>query len=145
GKDIPSGTIRLEVLDVTDPAAPRVVSALPSTLPALTPGNGVALNSAGTLAVAVMGAAGIEVVGLSNPAAPLVRGVYNTVGFATAVALNNAATYAYVADGGNGHLQIVNISNPSLPTLAGSLSLVGTQVDIAVVETPTTATAYLVS
>jgi hypothetical protein len=136
--------IDLEVLDLTDPTTPKVVSALPSTLSAITTGTAVALNSPGTLGVAVMGTAGIEVLDLTNPAVPRIRGVFDTVGSASAVALNNAATIAYVADGGNGHLQIVNLSNPNFPTLAGSLtSIIGTQVDIAIVEGGSTTTAYL--
>jgi hypothetical protein len=138
GKDIPTNTVRLEVLDLADPTTPEVVGKLPMTVPTISPGNGVALNSGGTLAVAVMGTDGIKVVDLTNPAAPFVRGTYNTPGSAFGVALNSTATLAYVADG-SGDLQIVNISNPSSPTLAGSLSMVGSQVDIAVAGT----TAYL--
>lgn len=43
-------------------------------------------------------------------------GVYNTPGYAQAVAVSGV--YAYVADG-NGGLRIINISNPGSPTLAG--------------------------
>jgi hypothetical protein len=98
------------------------------------------LNSTGTLAVVGCGSAGIQLLDLTNPAAPIVRGSYDTPGTANAVALNASATLAYVADG-SGDLLILNTSNPSAPIFVGSLSLSGMHVDIALTGT----LAYLVN
>jgi hypothetical protein len=134
GQYIPTATVRLQVLNVANPAAPTVVGQLPTTVPMNTSGTGymgVALNSTGTRAVMALGTTGIYVVDLTNPAAPAVLGSYNTPGTAFAVALDSTGTVAYVADGSLGHLQIVNLTNPALPSLAGSLPVPGTQVDLA--------------
>jgi hypothetical protein len=105
------------------------------------PSIGVALNSAGTLAAMTLNTA-VAVVDLTNPAAPILLGTCPLPARALAVTVNSAGTFAYVAAGSTGHLQIINLSTR---TLAASLSMAGTQLDIALAETPSTTTAYLVS
>ena len=121
GKYKPTNMAHLEVLDVSSATLPNVVGELPTTTAAF---YDVAVNGTGTLAVVAAGTAGVWVVDLSNPAVPVVRGIYDTPGTAYGVALNSTATLAYVADGSAG-IKIVNISNPSAPSLAGSLTLTG--------------------
>jgi hypothetical protein len=128
GKSTATNTALLKVLDVSPPSDLRVVGQLgASAVPTFT---AAALNSTGTLAVIGRGSSGIQILDLTNPAAPVVRGSYDTPGTANAVALNSTATIAYVADG-TGDLQIVNIATPSAPTLLASLPLSGLHIDIA--------------
>jgi hypothetical protein len=72
---------------------------------------------------------GLQIRDISNPAAPTLKGNYNTSG--SAVGVQVVGNYAYVADGGSG-LQIIDISNPLTPTLKGnydtSSSALGVQV-----------------
>ncbi len=123
------GTARLRVVDVT---VPKVVGELATTLPYGTTVGflDVAVNGAGTLAVAAAGTSGLWVIDLSDHTRPAHVGTLATT-TAYAVALNATATYAYVADG-TGGLKIVSLANPSVPTLAGGLALSGVQRDIAV-------------
>jgi len=119
-----------------------VVGELATTI---TPGSlsgflGVAMNGTGTEAVAAMGVDGIWVIDLSTPAVPVVRGTYDTSGWAQAVVLNSTATLAYVADGLQG-FKILSLSNPSAPTLVGSLSFSANLRDVAVAGS----VAYLVN
>jgi hypothetical protein len=130
GTDVPSNTARIQVVDTSNPTLPRVVGELATTV---VPAGilDVAINAAGTAAVTAMGTAGIWVLDLANPAAPVRRGVYDTSGIAYAVALNDTGSLAYVADG-NGGLKVVSLANPSAPTLLGSLAMTGVQRDVTV-------------
>jgi hypothetical protein len=121
------GLQHLWVLDLSIASRPTVVGEL-STTPNISTFSavGVALNATGTLAAMTLDA-GIAVVDLSNPTAPVVLGTCAVPARALAVAVNSAGTYAYVADGGS-HLRIVNLSSR---TVVGTLSTAGTQVDIA--------------
>ena len=69
----------------------------------------VAVNRAGTLAVTAMGAAGVWVVDLANPTAPVRRAVFDTAGIAFGVAVNDSGSLAYVADGSGG-LKILSLA-----------------------------------
>lgn len=60
---------------------------------------------------------GLLVIDVSNPATPVQASSYQTPG--SAVGIDVANGYAYIADG---DLQVVNISNPAQPTAAGSYS-----------------------
>ena len=61
---------------------------------------------------------GLVIVDVSNPAAPTLKGSYDTAGSSAGVAV--AGNYAYVADGDNG-LVIVDVSNPAAPTFKRQL------------------------
>ena len=65
---------------------------------------------------------GLVIVDVSNPAAPTLKGSYDTTGYSYGVAVEG--NYAYVADGDNG-LLIVDVSNPAAPTLKGSYDTAG--------------------
>jgi hypothetical protein len=59
---------------------------------------------------------------VTNPAAPTLKGSYNTAGDSLGVAVEG--NYAYVTDYDNG-LVIVDVTNPAAPTLKGSYNTVG--------------------
>ena len=102
-----SNLAHLWVVDLA--AGPRIVGELATTVTA----NGildVAVNRAGTIAVTAMGAAGVWVIDLGNPAAPVRRAVFDTAGIAFGVALDDAGSLAYVADG-TGGLKILSLAN----------------------------------
>jgi hypothetical protein len=130
GAHLPTNTARLRVVDTTDPTQPRVVGELPTTVTAAGILD-VAVNGAGTVAVTAMGAAGIWVVDLSDPAAPVRRGVFDTAGTAFAVAVDPSAALAYVADGSGG-LKVVSFANPAAPTQVGNVVISGIMRDVVV-------------
>jgi hypothetical protein len=89
----------------------------------------------GAYAVAAMGSAGLWVVDVSVPTAPVLRGQLALGGFAWGVAVNSTGTHAYVALGTAG-LKIVSLANPAAPALVGSKLLSGSNYrDVAVVGT----------
>jgi Ca2+-binding RTX toxin-like protein len=60
---------------------------------------------------------GLQIIDISNPTTPTLKGNYNTSGWAWGVQV--VGNYAYVADYESG-LQIIDISNPTTPTLKGN-------------------------
>lgn len=72
---------------------------------------------------------GLNIINITNPAAPTKTGFYDTLG-ALGVAI--AGNYAYVTDWSN-QLRIINVSNPSAPTEAGFFSPI-TGLDVTVVN-----------
>jgi hypothetical protein len=129
GAHVPTNTARIRVVDTSDPTLPEVVGELATTVTAAGILD-VAINDAGTLAVTAMGATGIWIIDLGDPAAPVRRSVLDTAGTAFAVALDAGGTLAYVADGSGG-LKIVSLANPAAPTQVGNLAISGIQRDIA--------------
>jgi hypothetical protein len=99
--------LRLVVLDVSQPITLTEVG---STTPFPQFVEGVTISD--TLAYAADGIAGLRIVDVSDPAAPVEVGAYDTPGYAEGVAV--AGQYAYVADGHYG-LRIVDVSNPADP------------------------------
>ncbi|NCS13509.1 MAG: hypothetical protein GPJ08_21625, partial [Microcystis aeruginosa G13-09] len=73
---------------------------------------------------------GLQIIDISNPAAPTLKGNYDTSGSAWDVQI--VGNYAYVADSGSG-LQIIDISNPAAPTLKGNYDTSGSAWDVQVV------------
>ncbi len=59
----------------------------------------------------------VQIIDISNPAAPTLKGNYYTSDYAFGVQV--VGNYAYVAEGKSG-LQIIDISNPAAPTLKGN-------------------------
>jgi len=68
---------------------------------------------------------GLVVVDVSNPAAPTLKGSYDTAWYSEGIAV--AGDYAYLADLSSG-LVVVDVSDPAVPTLKGSYDTVGFQV-----------------
>ncbi len=130
GKDLPSNTALMVTLDTSVPTDPELLDQLGNG--AIQNYTGVAVNSAGTLAVVTQGLTGLVTVDISNPAVITQRGSYDSPGTAWGVALNSAGTLAYVADGASG-LRIVSISNPTAPSSVGTLAMSGTQRAAAVI------------
>jgi hypothetical protein len=125
GTDQVQNTATLKILDA---ATVHEVGSLSTAV--VTTFAGVALNASGTIAAVSLGPLGIWVVDLSNPAAPLHVGTYDTLGYAQGVAISG--TRLYVADGSTG-LVVLDISTPAQPTFLGSRAFTGgTARDVAV-------------
>ena len=80
------------------------------------------LYVAGSYAYVAETVAGLQIIYISDPAAPVLAGSYDTTGAAFGVSV--AGTYAYVADGFSG-LQIIDISDPANPTISGTYNTPG--------------------
>jgi hypothetical protein len=106
------------VFDVSNPAAPTPLARL--AMPGLV--QDIALFSAGGRQYAAVANydAGLQIVDVTTPAAPALRGYYNTGDYASGVAV--LGTKAYVANGNSG-LMILDISNPIQPFRIGSLAI----------------------
>ncbi|NCS55245.1 MAG: hypothetical protein GPJ23_24740 [Microcystis aeruginosa G13-05] len=84
----------------------------------------------GNYAYVADGGLGLQIIDISNPAAPTLKGNYNTSGYARGVQV--VGNYAYVANDTSG-LQIIDISNPAAPTLKGNYNTSGRADDVQVV------------
>lgn len=121
GRAVVAGTDRfdnvavLKVLDTSDPTRPAVVGTLSTSAAATF--RGVAVNAAGTLAVATLGTAGVWTIDLTDPANPRRLGSLDTPGDAWGIALT--ATHAYVADGLAG-LTVLDVRAPQTPVLVAT-------------------------
>jgi len=110
---VPSGTIGVHVVDVTDPLAMRRLATLD------TPGFAVGVDIAGSLACVADGGSGVHLFDLSDPSHPRRTATYETGGFAQSVRI--AGGIAYVADEIRG-LLVLDIQDPTAPArLAGIL------------------------
>ncbi|MFZ1596397.1 MAG: hypothetical protein WAW26_11110, partial [Anaerolineae bacterium] len=115
---------RLVILNVSDPAHPVLVGQSPA-LPALVQG----VSVVGSLAYVADGSSGLQIIEVSNPANPILRGAYDTPRFAVGVSVTGSL--AYVADGAS--LQIIEASNPANPFLLGAYDTLGEAVGVSVV------------
>ena len=110
----------LRVFNVSEPAHPFEVAFLPlmtdseSTPPPRVEGVAVA---AGYVYLAA-GTAGLRVIDVSDPVAPVQIGTYGTPGRADNLMI--ADSYAYIVDG---DLRIVDVSDPAAPAEVGSYDL----------------------
>nr|WP_256376189.1 Calx-beta domain-containing protein [Dolichospermum sp. UHCC 0259] len=73
---------------------------------------------------------GLQIIDISNPKTPILKGNYNTSGNAFGVQV--VGSYAYVADDFKG-LQIIDISNPTNPILKGNYDTSGWAWNVQVV------------
>lgn len=88
------------------------------------PGQLADITVEGDYAYLAHGFAGLRLVNIANPYAPVEAGRLDTPGFAIDVAVNN--NYAYVADQfspDSRELRIIDVSNPVTPVEAGSYNL----------------------
>ncbi len=120
-------TFGFYVIDVSIPSTPTVLGAIESTSIGF---NGVAIS--GNYAYVACGASGIKVINISNPAAPVIVGTYDSPGWAQSLTISGS--YAYLADSSQG-LRIVNISDPAAPFSVGFVDTPSTAKDVAVVGT----------
>ena len=110
------------VFNVSNPASPTLVATCD------TPDYAEGIDLAGNFAY-VADVNGLQIIDISNPAAPLLRGKgFNTIGTAYDVRYSNGL--AYVADNERG-VQIVDVANPDALTLRGSAQTTG---DASVVQ-----------
>lgn len=95
-----------------------------------TPESALGMAASGSLVFVACGAAGLQVIDLSDPGSPQVVGAVGTPGTAHAVAV--LEQHAYVADGEAG-LQVIDISQPTDPVLVGSFDTPGNARGIALI------------
>ena len=74
------------------------------------------IDKQGDLVFLAMGSAGLTIMDVSNPTAPLITGSCNGLGFAKSVVV--VEDYAYVVSSNGFH--IIDIANPQIPALSGS-------------------------
>ena len=77
-----------------------------------TPGAAYRVQVVGNLAYVADFDSGLQILDISNPAAPTLKGSYNTPGNARGIQV--VGNLAYVADQASG-LQIIDVSNPAAP------------------------------
>jgi len=86
----------------------------------------------GSLAYVGDGSAGLRIIDVSNPAAPVERSCLNTPG--TACGVQVVGSLAYLADGLSG-LRVIDVSDPSAPVDLGGCNAPGTAYDVQVIGT----------
>ncbi|HET8774762.1 MAG TPA: Ig-like domain-containing protein [Thermoanaerobaculia bacterium] len=125
-----AATIAVENSGFTATVAIAVRNFAPLPLGSVTiPGYANAVDAKGSYAFVAAGSAGLQVVDLSNPAAPAIVASHDTPGNANDVRI--FGNYAYVADGFSG-LQIIDIANPLAPATAGAVGIPGGAFDVAI-------------
>ena len=102
---IANGSEGLQVLDVSDPKAPRIVGAC------ATSGVAYGVAVAGSYAYVTGNGVGFEVINISNPASPHVVGSLNVPMAGTTVAVQGNRAYV----GTYSTVVVINISNPGSP------------------------------
>ncbi|MGH2537124.1 MAG: LVIVD repeat-containing protein [Candidatus Promineifilaceae bacterium] len=112
----------LVVVDVSEPAAPAVLSVLPL------PDSANAVVLAGSTAFVATDSAGLQVVDVSDPAQPAVIGAFDTPGAAAGMTL--AGGLLYLADGVSG-LRILDVTQPAQPAAVGAVDTTGLARDVA--------------
>jgi hypothetical protein len=110
----------LHVVGISDPAAPVLLNSK-----ILRPTMGLAIS--GDVIIVAAADYGAQVVTVTNPEVPIVRGTANTPGQANGVAI--AGTNAFVADGSEG-LQVVDFSVTTAPVIIGSVDTPGDALDV---------------
>gem|GEM_PF-1837804 len=101
---------RLVVLDLAQPAQPKLVGQVVTGLAPIT-----RLAVAGDYAYALDMGGQLHVVALAGPAAPREVGHYNTLGYGQSLALDGCTLYLGNDDG----LYILDVADPAHPALAG--------------------------
>lgn len=115
-----SGSGRLEVIDISHPAAPRFVGELAD--PRFSGVRGLVLSGHYAYVVGDNSAA-ISIVDIANPAAPAIVGSLTDYGhLAGADSVFVVGRYAYVTAGLSNSLAVVDIANPHTPVLVASLA-----------------------
>lgn len=96
----------------------------------ITPGAADNVQVSGNYAYIADGAAGIQIIDISDPANPQFAGAYDT-GDVSAIYVSG--NYAYVGDWNEAFLYILDISNPSNPVLVSSTPTYGQIMDLTVI------------
>ena len=93
------------------------------------PGYANNVDVSGNFAFVAAGAAGLQVVNVANPSAPVIVAALDTPGNANDVRV--FGSLAYIADGASG-LRIIDVANPSQPVAVGALDTPGEANDVIV-------------
>ena len=120
---------RLVILDIADPAQPKVAGAS-SEMPDIV--QGLAVNA--QYAYIADGGGGLRVLNIADPSNIYETGFYNTWASSVALAAPQSAakdgkTFAYVADG---DLKVIDVSDPANPLEAAALATPGRATALAV-------------
>ena len=115
---------RLLILNVSNPSHPVLVGQSP-VLPTFVE----SVRVVGDFAYVTKGYGGLQIIDVSNPANPTLRGAYDTPGSARGISV--VGSLAYVADGSS--LQVIDVSNPANPTLRGAYNTPGNAYGVSVV------------
>lgn len=110
---VAAGVAGLQVVDVSNRAAPFVAGALD------TPGEARDVAVAGGVAYVADGAGGLRAIDVSAPSSPAQLGFIDTPGDAQGVVVYSGR--AYVADGSGG-LAIIDVNDPASPRAAGTFA-----------------------
>jgi hypothetical protein len=103
--------------------APTALSSIPM------PGYANNVDVSGHYAYVAAGAAGLQVVDVTDPRNPRIVGAVDTPGNASDVRI--VGNLAYIADGSAG-LQIINVSSPANPVIVGAMDTPGEAQDVMV-------------
>ena len=74
----------------------------------------------------------LQIVDVTTPAAPIVKGTYTFPGSAYAYSIAVSGNFAYVVNQNGNALQIINVSNPAAPVLVGGIGTDSTPVKVTV-------------
>ena len=129
----------VQIIDITDPANLIAVSSVSDgvTFDTLNGANGITTVQIGSSTYALVAASddnGIQIINISDPAAPTAvtsvtnGGTFDTLGGATGITTVTIGsdTYALVASAADDGIQIINITNPGTPTAVSSVTDGGT-------------------
>jgi hypothetical protein len=90
--------------------------------------HGWSVRATGNMLTIYGGDAGVALVDITNPAAPVVRSITNTPGISFGGDVSSSSTTIAVADGTQG-LAFLDAANPSTPRITGSTPILGTVYD----------------
>ncbi|HSW77346.1 MAG TPA: beta-propeller domain-containing protein [Candidatus Chromulinivoraceae bacterium] len=116
-----AGTANFAVTNISNPAAPTIVSAI--TLPSSEVPTNIFVSGTKAYVTCTHATAELVIVDITNPAAPTQVGSYTPAGTADGKAIFVSGTTAYfgrTSNAGVAELSILNVSNPAAPTLIGS-------------------------
>jgi len=117
---VADGSSGLQIIDVSDPAAPAIIGSVDTSGSAL----GITLSPDGSKAYVADTYSDLQVIDVSDPAAPAIIGSVDTPGDASGVTFSPDGSKAYVADGYSG-LQVIDVSDPAAPAIIGSVDTPG--------------------
>lgn len=125
---VAAATNRLQLTNISDPAAPVLVSSIALNNGATGVAQTTGVTVVGSKAYVTNAYKGLFIVDVSNPGSPAVLGSVDTPGVAEDVAVSG--NFAYVADYSSG-LQVINITNPAAPVIIGSVDTPGNAFGVA--------------
>ncbi len=106
----------LRILDVSDPAQPRLISTVATTNQVFE------ADVVGNHAYVADGDGGLKIVDVQDPVHPVVVGQLPT---GTAIAVRVAGSHVYVSDFSGKKVHVVNIADPAKPVVASEIPLPG--------------------